>query len=394
MKTFSAEQLAILNAEFPTGEVRSQQLYDFDKGLFRIATNGGAKKLARGLWQLPTARGASPAAVTAVVEAAPAAVVSISQAPHRRKAAAMEVASNVPAKDKTYVKFGEFALVKSIVASNKFFPVFITGESGNGKTFMVQQACADAKRELFRVNFTGRTDEGELIGETGLVNGDTVFEEGIVITAMRRGGVLLLDELDYASAEGFTPLQSIMEGSPYLIKKTGELVQPAPGFTIIATANTKGQGDASGKYYGAQLLNEAFLERFPIVIEQDYPSESVEVKIMQNVAEAEGITLSDDDAILLAAWAKAIRKSYENQSTDSTMTTRRLVHVVRTYGITGNLAASVSACVARFDKPTATAFRQFYAALEPAKSTKTATAKTAAPQEGTVDPSAASATTL
>lgn len=373
MKTnkFTAEQIAALLKEFGSNEVTSGQLWEFDKNLFRIAQNGGAEKIRRGVWRLPTSdkAAAAPAPAEQTESLAAHAVTRATTADVKAKvvnAAARFANENVPAVDGRYVPFGEYALIKKIVASKKFFPVFITGESGNGKTMMVQQACAAAKRELFRINFTPRTDEGELIGEVGLTNGETMFEEGVVIAAMRRGGVLLLDELDYASAEGFTPLQSILEGAPYLIKKTGEIIKPAEGFTIIATANTKGQGDPSGKYYGAQLLNEAFLERFPIVIEQEYPTESVEVKILSTFAQAEGVEVSEEEVVRLVNWAKAIRKSYENNSVEATMTTRRLVHVLRAHGIIGNLRKAVEACVARFDSATNKAFVQFYAALEPA----------------------------
>lgn len=375
MKTdkFTAQQIAALIKEFGSNEVTSGQLWVFDKNLLRIAQNGGAEKIRRGVWRLPKIDMAAESAPEPEEQAeslAAHAVARVATADSVKSkfvnAASRFANENIPAVDARYVPFGEFALIKKIIASKKFFPVFITGESGNGKTMMVQQACAAANRELFRINFTPRTDEGELIGEVGLTNGETAFEEGVVIAAMRRGGVLLLDEVDYASAEGFTPLQSILEGAPYLIKKTGEIIKPAEGFTIIATANTKGQGDSSGKYYGAQLLNEAFLERFPIVIEQEYPTEQVEMRILTTFAKAEGISITEEEVSRLVNWAKAIRKSYENQSIEYTMTTRRLVHVLRAYGIIGNLRKSVEVCVARFDAATSKAFVQFYAALEPA----------------------------
>ena len=269
----------------------------------------------------------------------------------------------VPEKDPLFVPFGNFATVKQIVKSNMFYPVFITGLSGNGKTLMVEQACAALKREVIRVNFTVETDEDDLIGGFRLVNGETKFFKGPVITAMERGAVLLTDEIDLANPAKVMCLQSILEGSGYFIKKTGEFVEPKEGFTIIATANTKGKGSDDGRFIGTNVLNEAFLERYPVTCEQEYPSPAIETKILNKLADDIGV---DDPEFIkkLIDWGDIIRKTFADGGVDEIISTRRLVHIVKCYSIFGDRLDAIVKCTNRFDEETKVAFIDLYTKLD------------------------------
>ena len=264
----------------------------------------------------------------------------------------------IPAKDSNFVSFGNFADVKKIIKSGLFYPTFITGLSGNGKTFGVEQACAQLGRELIRVNITIETDEDDLLGGFRLLNGNTAWHDGPVIEAMRRGAVLLLDEIDLASNK-ILCLQSILEGKGLFIKKTGQFIQPAPGFTVIATANTKGKGSDDGRFIGTNVLNEAFLERFPITFEQEYPSAAVETKMLVKYAESLGL---DDKSFCkyLADWGDIIRKTFYDGGVDEVISTRRLVHIIRAFSIFGDKTKAVEICLNRFDDETKQAFLDLY----------------------------------
>ena len=264
----------------------------------------------------------------------------------------------VPATDDTFVKFGSFNDVKNIIKSNQFYPTFITGLSGNGKTFGVEQACAQLKRELIRVNITIETDEDDLIGGFRLVDGATVWHNGPVIEALERGAILLLDEVDLASNK-ILCLQPILEGKGLFLKKIGKFVNPAKGFNVIATANTKGKGSDDGRFIGTNVLNEAFLERFPVTFEQDYPAPSVEKRILGGVASTLGITDTDFVARLVD-WGDIIRKTFYDGGIDEIISTRRLVHILRAYSIFGDKMKSIQVCVNRFDDETKEAFLQLY----------------------------------
>lgn len=282
-----------------------------------------------------------------------------------RRVASNTFDSNVPQKNKNYVKFGHYADLKRVIESNMFYPVFITGQSGNGKTAMVEQICAELKREMYRVNFTPLTDESDLLGDKTLVDGNVVFEEGVVITAMKRGAILLLDEIDYATAQGFTVLQSVLEGKPFLNKKTGEVVTPAPGFNVIATANTKGKGSDDGRFVGTQFLNEAFLERFSITMEQEYPSKKVE----SNILHAEFKETLDDKQEefvgYLTDWAETIRKTFDDGGANETMSTRRLLHIARAFVMFKDRLKAIKLCVARFDTDTRDSWVDLYTKIDP-----------------------------
>ena len=268
----------------------------------------------------------------------------------------------VPQKDTDFVKFGNYTDINSIVKSKKFYPVFITGLSGNGKTLAVTQACAEAKREMIRCNITIETDEDDLLGGYRLKDGQTVWQNGPVIEAMERGAVLLLDEIDLASNK-IMCLQPILEGSGVYVKKINKFVKPKLGFNVIATANTKGQGSDDGKFIGTNVLNEAFLERFPVTFEQEYPSAKIEEKIVSTKLKSAG--KSDDKfAHNLVTWADVIRKTYKDGGVDEIISTRRLVHIAEAYGIFKNKMKAISVCTNRFDDDTKTSFVDLYGKVD------------------------------
>jgi hypothetical protein len=268
----------------------------------------------------------------------------------------------VPKKDPVFVSFGNYPDIKSIIKSGKFYPVFITGLSGNGKTMGVTQACAENKKELIRVNITIETDEDDLLGGYRLKDGQTVWQNGPVIEAMERGAVLLLDEIDLASNK-IMCLQPILEGSGVFVKKINKYVKPKDGFNVIATANTKGQGSEDGKFIGTNILNEAFLERFPVTFEQKYPSVSIEKKILNNTLKLSG--KSDVKFVdKLTTWADVIRKTYFDGGVDEIISTRRLVHIVQAFAIFGNKMKAIEVCTNRFDDDTKNSFVELYTKVD------------------------------
>ena len=264
----------------------------------------------------------------------------------------------IPEKDDTFVSFGNFSDVKKILSSRIFYPVFITGLSGNGKTFGVEQACAQLKRELIRVNITIETDEDDLIGGFRLINGETAWHNGPVIEALERGAILLLDEIDLASNK-IMCLQSILEGKGVFLKKTGRYVKPAPGFNIVATANTKGKGSDDGRFIGTNVLNEAFLERFALTFEQDYPTAKTEQKILEKLLMSLGGT-DLEFCEKLASWADIIRKTFKDGGIDEVISTRRLSHIIRAYTIFGKRMKAIEVCINRFDDETKSSFKELY----------------------------------
>jgi len=268
----------------------------------------------------------------------------------------------VPKKDPIFVSFGNYPDVKQIVKSNQFYPVFITGLSGNGKTMGVTQACAELKKELIRVNITIETDEDDLLGGYRLKDGQTVWQNGPVIEAMERGAVLLLDEVDLASNK-IMCLQPILEGSGVFVKKINKFVKPKDGFNVIATANTKGQGSEDGKFIGTNVLNEAFLERFPITFEQSYPTMKIEKKILTNTLKAAGKT---DDKFIdkLTTWADVIRKTYFDGGVDEIISTRRLVHITQAFAIFDDKMKAIKMCTNRFDDDTKNSFVELYTKVD------------------------------
>ena len=269
-----------------------------------------------------------------------------------------EVRNLVPEQDDTFVKFGSFPDIKKIIQSKLFYPAFVTGLSGNGKTFSIEQACAQLKRELIRVNITIETDEDDLIGGFRLVNGETVWHNGPVIEALERGAILLLDEIDLASNK-ILCLQSVLEGNGLFLKKIGRYVEPREGFNIFATANTKGKGSDDGRFIGTNVLNEAFLERFPVTFEQSYPSVGNENKILLNIASTLGVK-DVEFCKRLVDWADIIRKTFYDGGIEEIISTRRLVHILNAYAIFNNKAKAIQTCINRFDDETKQSFLELY----------------------------------
>lgn len=281
--------------------------------------------------------------------------------PFRQKRVTVEIDSVVPDKDETYVPFGFFKQLEQILKSKTFYPVFITGLSGNGKTTMVEQVAAKLKRDCIRVNISVETDEEDLIGGNTLQDGNIIYREGPVLTAMRRGAILLIDEIDRGSNK-LMCLQSVLEGKAYFNKKTGEVIRPAEGFTVVATANTKGRGTEDGRFIAAQILDEAFLERFPITVEQEYPSTTIEKKIVINKMKHYN-KLDEAFADKLVGWADIIRKTFQEGGVDEIISTRRLVNIVQAYSIFNDQVESIQYCINRFDDDTKLAFMDLYAKM-------------------------------
>ena len=314
-------------------------------------------KVSKGLFKMPSGSDTDVSKPTTMEKVV---------APETKKEAAYVVSSltgNItPNKDKNFVSFGNYPDVKNIIKSNRFYPVFITGLSGNGKTMSVTQACADLKRELIRVNITIETDEDDLLGGFRLKDGQTVWSNGPIIEAMERGAVLLLDEIDLASNK-IMCLQPVLEGSGIFVKKINKWIQPKQGFNVIATANTKGQGSEDGKFIGTNVLNEAFLERFPVTFEQKYPSVKIENKILNNTLKSYG--KSDVKFIdKLTTWADVIRKTYFDGGVDEIISTRRLVHITQAYAIFNNKMKAIEMCTNRFDDDTKNSFVELYTKVD------------------------------
>lgn len=313
----------------------------------------------RGQYRLPDAPNIVRPVVTAMVTEEPA-VVELTQSATihvlRQKKLEDHADTSIPEKYQGYVPFGFYKDLTSIVLSQEFFPVFITGMSGNGKTLMVEQVCATLKRECIRVNISVETDESDLIGGPTLIDGNVVYRDGPVMTAMKRGAILLIDEVDRGSNK-LMCLQGILEGKPYFNKKSGEYIHPKRGFNVIATANTKGRGSEEGRYL-SQILDDAFLERFNITVEQEYPEAKVELKILKPL-------LNDDEfAENLVKWADVIRKTFAEGGVDEIISTRRLVHISKTYAIFKDRQKAIQLCVNRFDQETKDSFLDLYSKVD------------------------------
>ena len=273
--------------------------------------------------------------------------------------------SFIPDVEENYVPWGHHKDLSSIVKSAVFYPIFITGLSGNGKTYMVEQVCAQLKRECVRVNITVETDEDDLLGGFRLLNGETVFHKGPVVDAMERGAVLLLDEVDLASNK-ILCLQPVLEGKGVYLKKINQWIKPTDGFTVVATANTKGKGSDSGAFIGTNILNEAFLERFAITLEQEYPKNTVELRIVKGVFESANVDEKESQEFgdKLVRWADIIRKTYFDGGVDEIISTRRLVHIAKAYSIFKDRIKSINLCIARFDEETKIAFKELYEKID------------------------------
>ena len=340
-----------LGLGFPAWLVNGRKDLKVDRGVYNLTAMFGGQTVAPIAAQAPAV--AQPLEV--VETKTPATVVQAKLQ--------VEVDNLIPNKDETFVPFGFYKDLKKVLQGNLFYPIFISGLSGNGKTTMVEQVCANLKREAIRVNISIETDEDDLIGGNTLVDGNVVYREGPVLTAMKRGAILILDEIDRGSNKMMC-LQAILEGKPYFNKKTGETVTPAPGFNIVATANTKGRGSDDGKFISANILDEAFLERFAITVEQEYPTMATEKKIV--LKKMERTNTSDDEfATHLVTWSDVIRKTYYEGAIDELISTRRLEHIVNAFAVFGDKQKAVQLCVNRFDEDTKQAFIDLYSKVDP-----------------------------
>lgn len=364
MKDTSLKIISVLSEKYPDQvQFRRKQIDDVAVELgfgFKGATEliGDEFKVSRGLYDL-----------TRLIRKStdPLPQPAVSDSPVLKLSAAISSTINedsyVPLKDETYVQWGAYSDVAQIIKAKTFYPIYIAGLSGNGKTMMVEQACAALGREYIRVQISPETDEDDLIGGFRLLNGDTVFAKGPVIKAMERGAILLVDEIDRATNK-IMCLQGVLEGKPVLIKKTGEVIHPSPGFNVIATANTKGKGSDDGRFVAATIIDEAFLERFVATIEQPYATFATEKKIVLRHMEKYG-RRDEDFAEKLCTWAEVIRKTFADDGVDEVISTRRLCHIAHTYRIFEDRLKSVQMCISRFDLDTKTAFLDLYTKIDP-----------------------------
>jgi hypothetical protein len=385
LRSKSLAVLAALTEEYGDMVERADLLEAVDNGLIdRIPqwlTTSTELRAGRGIYRLPTwlleeapaakpkpKRKAKPKPVAAVAEPVAAEPVAAEPVAAAKPTSfdnvktAADGHSFVPKQSTNYIPWGNSKSLKMVLESGKYMPVFITGLSGNGKTYMIEQEVARANRELFRVNINTATDEDDLLGGFRLVNGQTVWFDGPVIEAMKRGAVLLLDELDLGT-ERILCLQSVLEGKGVFIKKTNQWVEPAPGFTVVATGNTKGQGDDTNKFIGANVMNEAFLERFPVWLEQSYPTESVETRIVKRLFKSLGLTEDDKQIDTLIKFAQKTRKTYEAGGCDDLITTRRLCLIVELMPVFGKIEKAVEIACSRFCKESKRDFVKLFKAL-------------------------------
>ena len=344
-------------------------------------TNDEKNKVSRGVYKVPTGAVTTPVPAIAMTAQVLPMTKQVEKSENRIQNVQTDLDSTdlVPKSYKNYVPFGNFEDVLSIVNSQRFFPVFITGHSGNGKTMSIEQACAKSKRKFVCVSMTPETDESDLLGNFVLINGNMEWRDGPVTTAARQGAVLCIDEIDYG-AQNLSSLQRVLEGKPFMLKKKGEMIIPAAGFTVFATANTKGKGSDDGRYMFTNVLNEAFLERFRTTMEQEFPPVKTERKIIEK--ELTSVGRADDDfAEKLVTWADVIRKTFADGGCDEVISTRRLVHIVETYGIFGDKMKAIGLCLNRFDDDTKASFLDLYTKVDAGANTETILASTMATEE-------------
>ena len=356
----SSEFLKIMNDRFEERTVSSREVQELCTEL-EIAPSSWTVvdtfKSGRGKWNFSNTAAITSASIEDI--SATSAPVSMSET-IKATAEVLDVAGDnlVPKKSEEFVAWGNFRDIHAVLKSNMFYPMVITGHSGNGKTFQVEQACARLTKECVRVNFTVETDEDDLLGHYVLVDGKTVWQDGPVPTAMKRGAVLLLDEYDLASSK-IMSLQSVLEGKPLFIKKINTYVYPKNGFNIVATANTKGKGSEDGRYIGTNIHNEAFLDRFPVTFEQPYANKAMEVKMVLNHMRAVG-KIDENFAEKLVDWANITRVTFNEGGIDEMIATRRLVHIIRAFSIFGDKMKAISLCINRFDDITRQSFLDLY----------------------------------
>ncbi len=372
----SAEAVVIehLAAEFPAGEIRTPTLISIAKNVADM-THGDARRLQskmtkihKGRYDFKALMAVQPQGLAIPREEPKVETPEVEE--EVEDVAAFDPQSEqdmlfVPKVDKTFVRWGNTRDVETIIKSGEFYPIWVYGLSGNGKTFMIEQICAKLKREMVRVQISEDSDEDALIGGYTLKDGNTVFEYGPVVKAALSGAVLLIDEMDRPE-RALMCMQGVLEGKPFLIKKTGELIKPAPGFTVVATGNTLGRGSDDGKFIAARILDEALLERFVLTFQQPYPTPAIEKKIILKHMEKYG-KVDEEFADKLVLWAEAIRATYEEDAVDEVITTRRLCHITRTFSIFNDRERAIELCISRFDAATRAAFQDFYSKIDPGK---------------------------
>ena len=340
-------------------------------------TNDADNKLRRGVYRVPGASAIAQPAVAAETINMQAQVIEMPKNRITSVITDLETENIVPQVYKNYVPFGHFDDLVAIIKSEQFYPIFITGHSGNGKTMSVEQACAKLKRKFICVSMTPETDESDLFGNYVLINGQMEWRDGPVTVAARQGAVLCVDEIDYG-AQNLSSLQRVLEGKPFLLKKKNELITPAAGFTVVATANTKGKGSDDGRYMFTNILNEAFLERFLNTYEQEWPTARIEQKIIKK--ELTSLGRPDDEfAEKLVTWAEVIRKTFEQGGCDEVISTRRLVHIAKTYSVFGDKMKSIALCLNRFDDDTKISFTDLYTKVDAGANTEVLMAQTEEP---------------
>lgn len=304
-------------------------------------------RVSRGVYKLPGSEPFQPVIVENIV----------SMRKHTPVHTPNETASLIPEKDPNYVPWGFHTDLKNIIKSKIFYPMFICGESGFGKNMMVEQVCADLGRELIRFNFSVETDKVDLVGGPSLVDGNIIYNDGPVIKAMRQGAVLFLDEFGKGNPNTMLILNGILEGKSYLNPHTGEIIKPKEGFNIIAASNSAGRGEETGRFL-EQILDSSLLERFPITVIQEAPSEKIEIKILSHY-------LDDTDFVeKLVKWARVIRKTYENGGIDELISIRRLVHIANAYRIFKNKIKAIELCTNRFDAEVRNSFIDLYTKVD------------------------------
>ena len=358
-KLENSEFLKIMSTKFEERTVTSREVQEVCTELEITPSNWTVVdtfKSGRGRWNFSNTAAITSASIEEVAVTAPVSSIETVKA----TADVLDVAGDnlVPQKSEEFVAWGNFRDIHAVLKSNMFYPMVITGHSGNGKTFQVEQACARLTKECVRVNFTVETDEDDLLGHYVLIDGKTVWQDGPVPTAMKRGAVLLLDEYDLASSK-IMSLQSVLEGKPLFIKKINTYVYPKNGFNIIATANTKGKGSEDGRYIGTNIHNEAFLDRFPVTFEQPYATKSMEIKMILNHMRAVG-KVDENFANKLVDWANITRVTFYEGGIDEMIATRRLVHIIRAYSIFGDKMKAIGLCTNRFDDITRQSFLDLY----------------------------------
>ena len=267
-----------------------------------------------------------------------------------------DISGSIPTLKKHYVQWGNYKDVERLLASNKFFALYLTGDSGTGKDIMIEQACAKLGRAMIRVQITRETKEDQLVGSKSLVNGNIVYEDGPIVWAAENGACINLSEISAGDANELLCLQHVLEGDAFFVKSANKWVTPKAGFCVIATDNTKGMGSDSGKFVGTNILNSAFLERFKMTMEQQYPPVKIEREILAKEMLRHKSEVDTKFIEELSDWVAVIRKTYMDEGIDEQITTRRACHIVDVHCNFFPVDKAIQLCTARFDDTTQAAF--------------------------------------